>query len=268
MKTLLVLSLVLAAAAPATAQERGVNRRFFTFLANEVTVEVTAQSEGTLHVVRGEEGRLEVAARVDGGMSSFALGGRDGSTLRLTAVGGENVDFIVVVPEDTYLRVRLPNSRSGEVGSARPGGTFSWGSPDGPSSSASRMLPAPLGPATAHVSDVAPNVLNVPRLNSARRITVDIGGSYFQVGGTRWMSVKSGSTTNVEIQTGSTPEDLFISVPAGTRDFTLKLGGKTALRVRGIEVSSYCEPVVELEIAGGAARRFTYTPDAGRLRCR
>jgi hypothetical protein len=265
---LLALALVLGANASAAAQEWGVNRRFFTFLDNEVTVEVTAETGGRLQVIRGEQGRIEVAARVEGGMSSFALGGRDGSTLRITTVGGQNADVILVVPEDTYLRVKLPNSRTGEVASSRPSGTFDWPGPDAEEVSSARMLPAPLAPATAHVSDEAPRVLDVPRLNSARRITVDIGSSYFEVSGTRWMAVRHGSTTNVEIQTGSEPEDLFISIPANTRNFTLRLGGKTALSIRGREVSSYCEPVAELEIAGGAARRFTYTPEAGRLRCR
>src|SRR5688572_1580681 len=127
MKSILCASiLMLAAAAPAAAQEYGVNRRLFTFLDNEVTVEVTAQTEGTMHVVRGGPGRLEVSARVDGGMSTFALGGRDGTTLRLTAVGGGNASFIVVVPEDTYLRVHLPNKKSGNISATRPGGTFTW----------------------------------------------------------------------------------------------------------------------------------------------
>jgi hypothetical protein len=269
MKSSIILAIALfSAVAPASAQEWGVNRRFFTFLDNEVTVEVTAETEGRLHVLRGEPGRIEVSGRVDGGMSSFALGGRDGSTLRITAVGGQNADFILVVPEDTYLRVHLPNSRSGEVASSRPGGTFTWPSSDPTDEPAARIAPAPLTPATAHVSHEAPRVLNVPRLNSARSITLITGASYFQVAGTRWMSVKSGSTTNVEIQTGNEPEHLFISIPYSTRDFTLKLGSKTALVVRGNEVSSYCEPVVEVEIAGGAARRFTYTPENGRLRCR
>ena len=261
-------ALLVAATAPAAAQEYEVNRRSFTFLDNEVTVEVTAESEGRLQVLRGEAGRLEVAGRADGGMTSFALGGRDGSTLRLTAMGGENAEFILVIPEDTYLRVRLPNSRSGEVASSRPGGTFTWQSPDREAYAAHRAGPAPLGAATGHVAEVAPRVLDVPRLNSARTITVNIGSAYFQVGGTQWMSVRNGSTTEVEIRTGDEPQNLTISVPAGTRDFTLRLGGKTALRVRGMEVSSYCEPVTELEIAGGAARRFVYTPENGRLRCR
>ena len=262
--------LMLAAATPAAAQEYGVNRRLFTFLDNEVTVEVTAQTDGTLHVVRGEPGRLEVSARVEGGMSTFALGGRDGTTLRLTAVGGDVVDFIVVVPEDTYLRVLLPNRKTGDIGATRPGGTFRWPTPDSDeySDAAPRMLPAPNGVATAHVADVAPRILNVPRLNSARTVTVVVQSGLFEVGGTRWMSVTNGSTTNVEIRTGSTSEDLLISVPSDTRDFTLKLGGKTALVIRGPEITTYCEPVVEQLLYGGATQRFTFTPQMGRLSCR
>lgn len=269
MKSILYAGAVLlAAAAPAAAQEYGVNRRLFTFLDNEVTVEVTAQTEGSLHVVRGEPGRLEVSARVDGGMSTFALGGRDGTTLRLTAVGGDNASFIVVVPEDTYLRVRLPNHRNGDIGASRPGGSFSWPPPDDEYGAAPPMLPAPAGIATAHVAEEAPRVLNVPRLNTARTVTVVLQAGLFEVGGSQWMSVRNGSTTNVEIRTGSKAEDLLISVPAATRDFTLKLGGKTALVIRGPEITTYCEPVVEQVLYGGAAQRFTFTPEMGRLTCR
>src|SRR5687768_5413543 len=76
MKSSIILaSALILCAGPAAAQEWGVNRRFFTFLDNEVTVEVSAETGGRLHVIRGEQGRIEVSARVDGGMSSFALGG-------------------------------------------------------------------------------------------------------------------------------------------------------------------------------------------------
>ncbi|MGQ0814124.1 MAG: hypothetical protein ACT4O1_06625 [Gemmatimonadota bacterium] len=258
----------LTAALPASAQEWGVNRRLFTFLADEVTVEVNAESEGTLHVVRGERGRLDVSGRVLGGLSAFALGGRDGSVLRLTAVGGDNADFIVVVPEDTYLRVRLPNRKNGDLGSTRPGGTFKWPAADGSESSAAPIAPPPGAPAIAHVADVAPRVLNVPRLNSARTITVKVEPGFFEVGSTRWMAVTNGSTTNVEIRTGNVSEDLVISVPSDTRDFALRLGGRTALTIQDGAISAYCEPLVQQVLAGGAARRYTFTPEMGRLTCR
>lgn len=258
---------VLAAAMPVSAQEYGVNRRVFTFLDNEVTIEVAAETGGTLHVVRGEPGRLDVSGRVEGGFSSFALGGR-GNRLRLTAVGGESASFIVVVPEEAYLRVQLPNRRN-PVGNTRPGGTFHWDAPGSLAAhTAPRAAPAPDGFATGHIAAEAPRVVNVPNLNSARTITVRVQSGPFEVGGTQWMSVQHGSTTSLEIRTGSDAQDLDIVVPVGTRDFTLRLGGRTALVVRAPEITAYCEPMIEQVLAGGAVRRYTFTPEMGRLRCR
>lgn len=256
------------AAMPASAQERGVNRRSFTFLDDQVTVEVEADMAGTVQVIRGEPGLIEVSGRAPGGMTAFALGGREGNTLRLTAAGGERVDFIVVVPEDTYLRVRLPNSKAGELNSRRRKGSFAWPAIQLTGGARARIAPpAPGRITTAHTAPAAPRVLNVPRLNSTRTVTVRIEPGVFSVAGDQWMSVQNGSSTTLEIATGSQPENLEIGVPLDTRDFTLKLGGRTALVIRGIEVTSYCEPVTVQEFAGGA-RRFTFAPEMGRLTCR
>lgn len=258
----------IAAALPASAQERGVARRLFTFLDDEVTVEVSAESEGRLQVVRGEPGRIDVAARVPGGVSSFALGGPFGTTLRLVAVGGENADFIVVVPEDTYLRVRLPNRKNGNLGSSGRGGTFTWPATNAGSHTSAPLAPVePALPARAHTSERAPTILNVPRLDAVSRITVRVVDGPFEVGGSRYMSVTPGNDQTVEIRTGTEPQNLFVNVPQGTRDFTLKLGGRTALVIRGAEVTASCEPVLEQTVSGGS-KWFTFTPEMGRLSCR
>jgi hypothetical protein len=260
--------LCVSAAVPASAQERGVSRRLFTFLDDEVTVEVTAESEGRLQIVRGEPGRLDVAARVPGGMSAFALGGRDGTTLRLTAVGGDNADFIVVVPEDTYLRVRLPNKKKGEIGSTRSGGTFTWPATTPAGAQSTSVAPiVPNSPTTAHASDVAPGTLNISRLDAVKHVTVRVVNGPFEVGGSRYMTVTPGNSQIVEIKAGAEPQTLFVNVPQGTHYFTLKLAGRTALVIRGAEVTAYCEPVVEQTVAGGS-KWFTFTPEMGRVSCR
>lgn len=259
--------LAVVAALPAYAQEHGVNRRMYTFLDDDVTIEVSAESGGTLQVIRGEAGVLEVSARAPGGFTAFALGGRNDNTLRLTAAGGERADFVVVVPERTYLRVRLPNRKQGELGSRRPGATYTWSAPSAVSTVSRNAPPTPARSTMAHSSATAPRVLNVPNLNSARSITVRVEPGPFMVGGNEWMSVERGSSTNVEIRTGSQAADLEIVVPIETRDFTMKLGGRTALVIRDSQVTSYCQSVTEQEFAGGA-RRFTYSPEMGRLSCR
>ena len=265
----LAVLLIFAAVAPASGQERGVARRLFTFLDRNVTVEVLADAPGTLQIVRGEPGRIDVAARVPGGVSAFALGGRSGDNLRLTALGGETAEFIVVVPEDVYLRVRLPNNKAGEMGSTRPAGTFTWAGTAATDAAASEpnALPMPSGPVVAHTAPRAPRVLNVSRLNGVRTITLRIEPGLFEVGGNRYMSVVNGSSENVEVRTGGESEQVIISIPADTRDFTLRLGGRTALVVRGREISTYCEPMTDQLLSAGR-RWFTFAPEAGRLSCR
>jgi hypothetical protein len=261
--------LTFAVVMPASAQERGVARRLFTYLDTKVTVEVLADAPGTLQIVRGEPGQIDVAARVPGGVSAFALGGRSGDNLRLTALGGESAEFIVVVPEDVYLRVRLPNNKAAELASTRPAGTFTWaGTPAaGAEQSEPIALPMPSGPVIAHTAPRAPRVLNVSRLNAVRTITLRVQSGRFEVGGSRYMRVVNGNSENVEVRTGDESEDVIIGIPAETRDFTLKLGGRTALVVRGAEISTYCEPVTE-QVLGGGRRWFTFAPEAGRLTCR
>lgn len=267
-EVLLATALTLLAAASAGAQERGVSRRLFTFLDNDVTVEVMADAPGTLQIVRGEPGVIEAAARVPGGFSTFALGGRDGDKLRLTAVGGERAEFIVVVPEEAYVRVRLPNHKKGSLGSTRSGGTFNWG--DARISSApapATFNVAPSGPTMAYSGQYAPRTMSIPVLNAVRSVSVRFGTSTFQVGGDHYMSVSNGSYQSIEVRTGTEADNLIITVPAETRDFTLKLGGRTAMIVRGFEITTYCEPVTE-QIMDESRRWFTFAPEMGRLRCR
>lgn len=289
----MLLSVV--AATSVSAQERDVQRRLFTYLDRQVTVEVLADIAGTLRVVRGEPGLIEVAGRAPGGLTSAALGGRAGDNLRLTAAGGEQADFIVVVPEDVYLRIKLPGNQTGDLGSTRPGGTFTWpaggAAPDawrnGPSRSASigpytndtqtngtllhsavLVAPAavPSGPMIAHAAERAPRVLDVSKLNALRSITLRIEPGLFEVGGNRYMSVLPGNPDVVEVRTGDASEDIVIGIPAETRDFTLKLGGQTALVIRGTEITAYCEPVVDQRLSGDR-RWFTFAPEAGRVDC-
>lgn len=265
----LTVLLTFVAVLPAGAQERGVARRLFTYLDTKVTVEVLADAPGTLQIVRGEPGQIDVAARVPGGVSAFALGGRAGDNLRLTALGGERAEFIVVVPEDVSLRVRLPNNKAGELGSTRPAGTFTWLGTAATDAQGSEpiALPRPSGPVVAHTAPRAPRMLNVSRLNAVRTVTLRVESGLFEVGGNRYMSVVNGDSENVEVRTGDESEQVFISIPADTRDFTLKLGGRTALVVRGAEISTYCEPVTE-QLLGAGRRWFTFAPEAGRLTCR
>src|SRR5690606_26989643 len=80
-------ALMLALATPVAAQEHEVARRTFTFIENNLTIEVLGQSPGALHIVRGQPGQIEVAARAADGIAGFGLAGEARDRLKLTAVG-------------------------------------------------------------------------------------------------------------------------------------------------------------------------------------
>jgi hypothetical protein len=97
-------------------------------------------------------------------------------------------------------------------------------------------------------------------------VTVRIEGTSFQVAGTEWMTVKSGNPNDVHVQPGKEPQDLIITVPAGTNNFKLSLAGRSALALIGAEIRVYCE-ATEQDLGPGR-QWFTFAPEMGRLTCR
>ena len=258
---------LLAGAAELNAQELVVARREFPFFDNHLTIEVETLLPGQLQVVRGEPGRIEAAGNVHGGIASFALGGHEGDRLRATALGGERVDFVIIVPEDATVRVRLPDRNTHQVTTMSSGGTYSWKGAEVEKPTTVIAMPAPPTSTVAYSNAAPPRVLNVANLNSVRRVNVRFEGSTFSVAGTQWMSVQSGNTSHVEVRPGDDLQDVTIQVPLGTRSFELRLGGRLALTMHGGEIRPYCEPVTETELSEGR-RWYTFTTNAGRLTCR
>jgi hypothetical protein len=272
-KSALLLAAVVFSGTSANAQERGLSRRQFNFWDNSLTVEIVADMPGQLQIVRGEPGKIDVAGRVPGGIPAFALGGREYDHLRLTALGGDHADFVVVVPEDAMVRVTLPDRHSHQVGSMQRGGNYTWGDSE-KGSGVQESQPAALAgttatrePVTAYSDVMAPRTLHVTPLNAVRTVSIRFEGESFTVGGNRYMSVQKGDPTNIEVRTGEQAQDLIVTVPLGTSAFTLKLGGKMAMQVAGAEIRVFCDPVTEQDL--GAGRRwYTFAPDMGRLICR
>jgi hypothetical protein len=271
MKTTTLLAAMMLVAGQAQAQE-DVARRQFAFFDNSLTVEVVADMPGQLQLVRGEAGRIEVAGRVPGGIPTFSLGGRENDKLRLTAVGGDRADFVVVIPEDATVRVQLPDRHGHQMKSLHRAGKYTWGEKEDASTRANHattktIAPAPAGPTVAYTGAIAPRSVNVPKLNSARTVTVRFEGTTFNVAGTRYMSVLNGDPNNIEVRTGDEVQDVIITLPVGTNAFTLRLGGKLAMNVVGAEIRVYCDPVTEQDLGEGR-RWYTFTPDMGRMTCR
>lgn len=128
----IVLPATFTAALPATAaaqtQDTETIRRTYTFLGDRLSVRVDGAVPGTLRVIRGESGRIEVAGRVRHGLAGFGLSSRNGHVLHLTAVGGEHADYILVVPDAVRVEVRLPGNPVAEViGTFQDAASFRWG---------------------------------------------------------------------------------------------------------------------------------------------
>ncbi len=267
----LLLAASLCAASSAQAQEHELSRYSFTFFDNTLTVEVLADMPGQLQVVRGEPGRINVAGRVPGGVPAFALGGREENHLRLTAVGGNRADFVVIVPEDAMVRVKLPEQNWRQIGMTQPSGQYTWAASENrtaPVAVAPRVRTAALpGPMVAYSDELPPQSLNVTSLNAVRTVSVRFEGPSFNVAGNQPMKLQKGDPTNVEVRTGSAVQDLVVTVPLGTSDFKLMLAGQTAMNVVGGEIRVYCEPLTQQDLGMGR-RWYTFAPEMGRMTCR
>lgn len=120
--------LALAAVLPGAAEaQHDVTRRAFTFLEDRLVVAVHAEAPGELQVVRGQRGRVEVAARSRDGFAGFGLSGDFTRRLRLTAVGSDAVQYLVVVPEHVAVTVELPRGGSAHVPDRDGIATYRWG---------------------------------------------------------------------------------------------------------------------------------------------
>ena len=170
---------VLAAAAallPAaiSAQEADVARRSFTFIDNRLEVAVVSPAAGELHVLRGDRGRVDVAARTATGVPAFGLGGGITRQLRLTATGGP-VDYVVVVPERVALRVLLPDGSTADLAPSTSSAAWRWQAQDEVMRPDGRRAD-PAAPATRQGSSAGFSFLAAPATVPG---DVGPGGDYF-----------------------------------------------------------------------------------------
>lgn len=255
--------LLFLCAVPAGAQE-DVARRHFVYFGRRLTIEVASPTAGELHVVRGGAGRVEVSGRARDGFVSSALAQRAADRLRLVAVGADHVEYVVVVPEDVHVRVRLPDRQLTEsVGGWQEPSSFTWGSADEPLEAAA--TPAEPGMHRLYLDTASPRVLSLPRPEAIRSVTLRVEGEWFDVAGSRLLRVQHGAREVLEIRPAAAL-DLKVTVPAGTRDFALRIGGETALIIVDGQPSALCSPVVEQRLEGDR-RWFTFTPQRRRLSC-
>ncbi|MEX2281051.1 MAG: hypothetical protein WEE89_01035 [Gemmatimonadota bacterium] len=263
----IVLGLSFALTPPARAQEWEVTRRAFTFLDGTLTIDVISEGSGSLQILRGEAGRIEVAARAPRGLPGFALGGREGDELRLTALGAGQVDYLVMVPEDIRVRVRLPERRNVEVPSTRPAANYTWGRQPQRSRLADLAAMTPEGGYyLSYHSRGVPRTLSVDDPGNLALLEVRFGGNDFRLETDRPVAVREGRADHIEYRAGQAGSKLIATLPIDTREFRLVLGGKLALEAKGGEIRSYCEQLVSQRLREGRII-YTYTP-SNRLICR
>lgn len=253
---------------PVAGQERQVARRQYTFLDNTLTIDVLSEASGVLRVLRGEPGLVEVAARAPKGFPAFAMGGREGHDLRLTAMGAERVDFLVVVPEDVRVRIRLPDRRHVEIASSsRPAATYSWG-PNPPSTGEAPAvaLPPPGGMYLSYYSESVPRVFSIRDVAGVQRLEVRFEGTDFRVSTSRPVTIDAGRSDAIDFRAGQPPMNLVLTLPGDAADFRLVVGGKTAVEARSGEVRTFCERFISQRTQDGR-RWYTFVASGDRLIC-
>ncbi len=99
------------AAAPPEVQPATLQRAF-VFIESELRVTIAGEAPGTIQVVRGELGRIDLTARGMGALPAAGLVGGTPSELTLASAGATRTDYVLVVPAD----VRVTISRAGQPG--------------------------------------------------------------------------------------------------------------------------------------------------------
>jgi len=277
MKTFLIVLLALIGPSTAAAQEWQVSRESFAFAGHRLTIFVDARTAGTLRVIRGGPGSVRVASRAPTGFTAAGLAEHD--ELTLTAAGDGPVDYMVAVPDEVWVQVRLPGRPLGDAmaGHTRSR-TYEWGDIPAPlhepTISPYGTTPLPVPPAgnlhptlfTTFSRSLAPAVVNLPELANIGSVSVRLEPGPFRVLSSRPLSVDLGTSDRLEIQPASPPLDLILTVPAGTHRFRLVAAGETALVIEGDSMYTLCSPSTRQWLSHGR-RWFTFNPVGGILNC-
>lgn len=265
----LLLALLLPVAA--AGQEYATTRRSYTFLDDRLVVNVLGRAPGELQLMRGEPGRVEVAARSTDGFPGFGLGGNLTRELRLTAVGADQVRFLVVVPEHVRVTVQLPDGASASVPSRAPATSWSWGADD--ADPGASLLPGlPLMPTLAngmylvHATTWAPSTVDVPDLRTVRSLSLRFEGAEFRIAASRPLSVEPGNATHLELRLGGDPVDIIVYVPRGNGAFQLRSGRTRLAELMSGRARALCGNVV-VQRPSVHQDWLTFHPQDGRLDC-
>jgi hypothetical protein len=279
-QALTALALAALLSSPADAQ-RDVTRRAYTFLEDRLIVAVHAEAPGELQVVRGQRGRVEVAARSRDGFAGFGLGGDYTRQLSLTAVGSDAVQYLVVVPEHVAVSVLLPRGRTAQVPGRDGVTTYRWGDfgdplDDSDSGRTANARPdhGPMLPTTGAGLYIVhsrrgslPALVDVPSLTSIRSLSVRVEGSEFRVAATRPLSLTPGDAGHMVIRIDGQPLDLVLFVPRGSSGFQLRSGDQRIADVSGGRPRAHCGSTV-VQQPTPDQDWLTVFPSRGAMQCR
>jgi hypothetical protein len=265
----LTLALAVGTAAPAAAQN-DVARRSFNFFNNDLIIEVLDRSAGELRVIRGGNGRVDVAARALGGFAGFGLGGIVNDRLRLSAMGAYRVEYIVSVPDNIRLQVQMPN---GDLTPAQGGSeaTFRWDAmpAEGGGNPPEPAPELPAGTVLTYVNAQTPQVIGFPDVDRVRSIEVRVAGRDFRIASSRPMALSQRATDQIVINVRGDvdPVDLVFFVPPTATRFGIRVGDEVALMAGEGDIESYCAAAQEFTAPDGS-HGVRLTPANGRLDCR
>ncbi len=247
------------------AQEYDVSRRTYSFFGDDLTVEVRAETSGALQLVRGGRGVLEVAGRGERSILGYAPPRRPGDALRLTALGGDFVEFVVVVPDG--VRVQILTPEHGHVISAdnQPVAVYRWDVE--PEPVPEDVVAEPAGLMLTYVDETVPATVRIENLSAIRKLGVRLEGDEFGVAASEALALRRGDASQLDIRIDrAQPIDLLFILPLETRAFRLLVAGEEIYSVRNGRPVTRCSPVTLQTLAGGV-RTADFTPLDGRLRC-
>lgn len=261
-----MVALLVLTSGTASSQEYDVTRRSYTFLGDRLVVQVESEVPGTLRVIRGEGGRVDVAGRAREGFVGFGLGGELTQQLRLSAVGGIEVEYLIVVPEDVRLTVQLPDRRGSDLGPRQRSAVFHWGPEDRISESV--LLPTHFGLYVVHSSTWAPASLDLPDLAAIRSVSVRFEGGTFRIAASRPLTLQPGAPqAGIELRISGEPVDIVVHVPVGTAPFSVRAAGQRLVSVAGGRPTTSCTGVAVQQPTSHQVW-FNFYPQAGRVSCR
>lgn len=267
------LALMLQAVSPAAAQEWDVARRTFRFLGSRLTIDVQPGTAGSLQIMRGRHGELEVAGRAIDGFAAFSLAGVASDELMLSGVGAQQVQYLVVVPEKVYVRVRLPDRPVAEVfGSLAASGSYRWEATPAvevraePQPAPSAEQPAEIQGMFTTYAGALPTLVRLPDPAALRTVTIRMEGTGFRVAASRPLVLENGDPRVLEIRPHGEPMDVVIVVPRAVRDFVVQVGPNAAFAVIEGRARALCSPVMEQKLQDDR-RWFTFTPNGQALEC-